>query len=153
MKIDAIIEIPRGSRNKYEFDPKANMIRLNRQIPLAVSYPADYGYIPNTLAEDGDPCDVLVLIEEPTFPGCLVEVKPLKILKMLDQGVPDHKILCAPAKSEYTMKDVPTKLLREIEHFFRVYKLLENKKIKIFGWEDKKAAKAYIEKSQKAFKK
>lgn len=138
---DVLIEIPRGSRNKYEFDKEKDRIRLDRVLYSPMTYPADYGYIPNTLALDGDPLDALVLLTTPTIPGCLIEVKPIGIFLMDDDKGRDEKILCVPiADPNYNhlndIDQVPSHTYRGIEHFFRVYKDLESKKVTIEGWKD-----------------
>ncbi|WP_185863256.1 inorganic diphosphatase [Blattabacterium cuenoti] len=147
MKIsfDALIEIPKGSRNKYEFDKTNNMIRLDRVLYSPMSYPTDYGFIPKTLSMDGDPLDVLVFLTEPTVPGCLIEVKPIGIFFMTDEKGDDEKIICVPVKDPNynTINDINEIALhtkKEIEHFFLVYKDLENKKVKIGNWKNKKEA-------------
>jgi inorganic pyrophosphatase len=150
--IRAIIEIPGGSRNKYELDKESGILRLDRVLYSAVHYPADYGFIPQTLAEDDDPLDVLVLLKEPTFPGCEVDLRPLGVLHMLDRGVPDEKILAVPVhdplQDEYReLTDVPRHLLAEIEHFFQTYKDLEGKRVESQGWEDRAAAYLAITKA------
>src|SRR3989338_5053195 len=143
--IEVMVEIPKGSRNKYEFDKNKGLIRFDRMLFSAVPYPSDYGFIPNTLALDGDPLDALVLVWEPTFPGCLIESKPIGLFKMWDEKGEDAKILCVPIFDPLwnhieRLKDVPPHLLKEIEHFFSVYKDLEEKKTDIEGWEDRRAA-------------
>ena len=128
--IDVVIEIPKGSRNKYEYDHESHVMRLDRRLFSATFYPADYGFIPDTLGEDGDPLDALVLLEDPTFPGCWVKARPLGVFWMQDEKGPDAKIICVldndpiwePARD---LKDLPGHLLAEIEHFFDVYKELE----------------------------
>lgn len=137
--LDIMIEIQKGSRNKYEFDKKRKMIRFDRTLFSAVHYPMDYGFILNTLAEDEDPLDAMVLLWEPTFPGCLIEAKPLGAFKMWDEKGPDEKVLCVPIHDPVwnyieTLEEVPPHLLKEIEHFFSVYKVLEKKKTGAEGW-------------------
>lgn len=154
--IDAIIEIPKGSRNKYEYDRKKKMIRYDRMIFSSMFYPSDYGFIPETLAEDGDEIDVLVLVTEPTFPGCLMEVKPIGLFKMYDEKGTDDKILCVPVSDPIwnkvnALNEVNPHLKMEIEHFFQVYKDLEKKKVGVEGWEDKAAALHAIQEAQKRF--
>jgi inorganic pyrophosphatase len=139
MVFEVLIEIPKGSRNKYEFDKKRRLIKLDRMLFSSVHYPSDYGYFPETLALDGDPLDALVLVGEPTFPGCLVDVKPIGLFKMWDENGPDEKILCVPVADPMwnylqTLDDVPPHLLIEIEHFFTIYKDLEKKKTGVEGW-------------------
>ncbi len=154
--IDVIIEIPKGSRNKYEYDRDKKRIRYDRMIFSSMFYPSDYGFIPETLAEDGDELDVLVLVTEPTFPGCLIEVNPIGLFKMYDEKGTDDKILCVPVSDPIwnkvsTLEEVNPHLKMEIEHFFQVYKDLEKKKVGIEGWEDKIAALGAIEESQKRY--
>ena len=128
--VDVVVEIPRGSRNKYEYDHEHHVLRLDRRLFSATVYPADYGFIPETLAEDGDPLDALVLLEEPTFPGCWVTARPVGVFWMTDDKGPDAKIVCVPAQDPRwndveEIGDVPELLRAEIEHFFEVYKTLE----------------------------
>jgi len=137
--ITAIVEIPGGSRNKYELDKETGLFRLDRVLYSAVHYPGDYGFIPRTLSEDGDPCDVLVLIREPTFVGCAIPARPIGVLRMLDRGEPDEKIVAVPAEDPFQgeyfdIADLPGHLLREIEHFFAIYKDLEGKRVQVDGW-------------------
>jgi inorganic pyrophosphatase len=137
--VTMMVEIPRGSRNKYELDKPSGLLRLDRVLYSAVHYPADYGLIPRTLAEDGDPCDGLVLLKEPTFPGCLIDVRPIGLLRMQDHGEPDNKILAGPVghpnQEEYfDVADLPGHFRREVEHFFSVYKDLEGKEVSVRGW-------------------
>lgn len=146
---DVLIEIPRGSRNKYEYDFDKKRIRFDRMLYSAMFYPADYGFIPETLALDGDPLDVLVLFTEPSVPGCLVEVKPIAVFKMADDKGPDEKIICVPVADPIMNKlndisDINEHTIKEIEHFFRVYKDLENKKVEVQGWADVKVAREMI---------
>jgi len=145
-----IVEIPQGSRNKYEVDHSTGEIYLDRTLFTATRYPADYGFIPDSLAEDGDPLDILVLVSEPTFPGCRVRVRPIGVFLMEDQGLPDHKILSVPDgdprwEHAHVLEDVPAHLLRELEHFFAVYKELEDKKTAAIGWQDAPSAAEVIE--------
>ena len=128
--IDVVVEIPRGSRNKYELDHATGHIHLDRRLFSATVYPADYGFIPDTLGEDGDPLDALVLLDDPTFPGCWVAARPVGVFWMEDDKGPDAKVICVPA-GDYRwadvreIDDVPEPLRAEIEHFFNVYKMLE----------------------------
>lgn len=151
-EVTAIIEIPRGSRNKYELDKESGFLRLDRVLYSAVHYPGDYGFIPRTLHEDGDPLDVLVRINEPTFPGCQIDVRPIGVLKMLDRGEPDDKVLAVPSHDPfhgeyYDIADLPRHYLAEIEHFFHIYKDLEGKRIQIVGWEKSEVAMQVIRES------
>jgi len=147
---DVLIEIPRGSRNKYEYDFKLKRIRFDRMLFSSMMYPADYGFIPQTLALDGDPLDVLVLINEPSFPGCVMEVKPIGVFHMADDKGPDEKIICVPVSdpiwnSLTDLKDINPHLLKEIEHFFQVYKDLEHKIVDVEGWGDLDQALSIID--------
>jgi inorganic pyrophosphatase len=139
--VEIFVEIPRGSRNKYEFDEKAEVIRLNRVLSSAVYYNFDYGFIDDTRADDGDHTDAVLLIGEGTFPGCRVWARPVGGLEMCDENGFDFKVLCvAVADPQYAhywqLSDVSPHRLREIENFFQTYKLLENKEVEIVGWRD-----------------
>ncbi len=150
-----VVEIPRGSRNKYELDHATGEIYLDRMLFTATRYPTDYGFVPDTIAEDGDPLDALALVSEPTFPGCHIRIRPVGLFLMEDQGLPDHKLLGVPigepvwAEVE-RLEDVPHHLLREIEHFFAVYKELEAKKTAVLGWRDLEEALDVLARSQRA---
>lgn len=153
---DVLIEIPKGSRNKYEYDFELKKIRYDRMLFSSMMYPADYGFIPETLALDGDPLDVLVLVTEPTFPGCVMEVKPIGVFHMADEKGPDEKIICVPVSDPIwnrlnDLSDMNPHLLKEIEHFFQVYKDLENKQVDVEGWGDVKEAFAIIAECTKRF--
>ena len=146
---DVLIEIPRGSRNKYEYDFDLKRMRFDRMLFSSMMYPADYGFIPETLALDGDPLDVLVLVTKPTFPGCVIEVKPIGVFHMADDKGQDEKIICVPVSdpiwnSLNDLSDVNPHLVKEIEHFFQVYKDLENKKVDVEGWGDVNEARNII---------
>lgn len=143
------VEIPKGSRNKYEYDPGLKGIKLDRMLFSSVHYPADYGFIVDTLAEDGDPLDAIVLVGEATFPGCLIVAQPIGFLDMWDDKGHDEKILCVPVSDPQwsplaDIADVPEPLLREIEHFFSIYKDLEMKKTGVTGWQNADAAWSVI---------
>ena len=134
-----VVEIPKNSANKYEYDKETGVFRLDRALYSPMHYPGDYGFVPGTLAEDGDPVDVLVLVEEPSFSGCMIAVRPLGMLDMLDQNEPDQKLLAVPNRNPRfdvwrSIDDVLPHMLREIEHFFTIYKELEGKKTEIRGW-------------------
>lgn len=155
--IDVVVEIPKGSRNKYEYDYEKKMIRYDRMIFSSMHYPSDYGFVPETLAEDGDALDALVLVSEPTFPGCLIEVRPIGLFRMRDEKGPDAKLLCVPTSdpiwnSLRDLSEVNEHLKNEIEHFFQVYKDLEKKKVGIEGWDSKEEALKIIKESQNRFK-
>ncbi len=137
----AFIEIPRGSRNKYEYDKVTGQFRLDRVLYSSVHYPTDYGFVPDTLAEDGDALDILVLVEEPTFPGCLIETRAIGGLDMADEKGPDFKVLAVPVGDPrfdhvHSLTDLSEHWLREIETFFATYKLLEPKQTEVLGWHD-----------------
>ena len=144
------VEIPGGSRNKYEFDPKLGGIVLDRRLFTAMSYPADYGYVEDTCGADGDPLDALVLVAEPTFPGCRIRVRPVGVFHMTDEKGPDEKVLCVPEGEPSVdrindVAEVSEQLLREIEHFFQRYKELEDKRTEIGGFGNRDEALALIE--------
>jgi inorganic pyrophosphatase len=154
--VNAVIEVPLGEVNKYEYDSALQVFRLDRPLYASVHYPGEYGFIPSTLGPDGDPLDILVLAGQPSFPGCLVEVRPVGILNMLDQGVPDAKVLAVGARNPQHLQihdhaDVEPHILREIEHFFSVYKELEGKRTKILGWRNAGNARQLIGKTHRAF--
>ncbi len=154
--VEVIVEIPRGSRNKYEMDHKTHVIKFDRMLYSAVHYPSDYGFIVDTLGQDGDPLDALVLLWEPTFPGCLIEVKPIGIFKMIDGGDHDEKIICVPVADPLNnhmekLADVQPHLLKEIEHFFSTYKELEGKKVVVEGWGDAEEAVKIIGECQQRY--
>ncbi|MCE5213921.1 MAG: inorganic diphosphatase [Methanobacterium sp.] len=141
----AVIEIPKGSRNKYEYDKDMEAFALDRVLYSPIHYPAEYGIIPQTLWDDGDPMDIIVLMEQPTFPGCVIEVRPVGIMRMIDSGDSDDKILSVPINDpQYNdvndLEDLSESILNEIKDFFASYKKLEGKKTQILGWENKKAA-------------
>ena len=149
MDFDVLVEIPKGQRNKYEVDHKTGRIRLDRTLFTATQYPADYGYIEGTLGQDGDPLDALVLIQEPTFPGCLVRARAIGMYRMTDEKGRDDKVLCVPVDPRMdTMQDVrdvqPHKL-DEIKHFFERYKDLEaGKHVAAADWSDRAAAERVV---------
>jgi inorganic pyrophosphatase len=148
-EVTAIIEIPMGSRNKYELDKVSGLLRLDRVLYSAVHYPGDYGFIPRTLHEDGDPLDILVRINEATFPGCEVTARPIGVLRLLDRGEPDDKILAVPChdpfhREFYDIADLPQSYLSEVEHFFKIYKDLEGRRVQVAGWEKSEVAMRVI---------
>ena len=151
MEFDVIIEIPKGQRNKYEMDPVSGRIRLDRMLFTSTRYPSDYGFIEETLADDGDPLDALVLLDEPTFPGCVIRCRAIGMYRMRDEMGADDKVLCVPAtdpRMAYLgdIEDVPAYDRLEIQHFFAVYKALEpGKSTEGFSWADREAAEAEIE--------
>jgi len=134
-----IVEIPKGRRTKFEVDKATGMIKMDRYLYSSTMYPGDYGFVPQTLAEDGDPSDILVMVNEPTFSGCLIEARVVGIFKMKDKGFNDFKLLAVPHKDPLfeaikKLEDVPAHFLREVEHFFSTYKHLEGVTIEPLGW-------------------
>jgi len=155
--LNLLIEIPGGSKNKYEFDKDMGAMALDRVLYSSVQYPYDYGFVPNTLAGDGDPLDGLVIMDQPTFPGCVVTVRPLGMLQMIDGGDPDEKLLCVPAKDpRYAavtkLEDIAQHRLDEIAEFFATYKRLEKKETQILGWKGLAETEAVIASSIAACK-
>lgn len=155
-EINVIVEIPSGARNKYEYDKSLDIFRLDRALHSAIFYPGDYGFVPRTLALDDDPLDVLILVSEPTFCGCLVVARPIGILKMLDDGKEDDKILAVPVGEPdyadiHNYTQVFAHQLRKISHFFETYKLLEGKETSTNGWDDAAAARRVIMESAQRF--
>lgn len=147
--VNAIVEIPFGETNKYEFDKELGVFKLSRPLFASVHYPGDYGFIPSTLSEDGDALDILVLVDSPSFPGCLLNARPVAVLDMIDSGELDEKVLAVTVESPKFADvkdkgDLPEHTLHEIEHFFTIYKQLEHKKTEIRGWEDRKRAHEVI---------
>ncbi len=151
--VEATIEIPRGSRNKYEYDHERGIFRLDRVLYSAVHYPTDYGFIDGTLGGDGDPLDILVIVEEPTFPGCRVRARPIGTLLMADSKGEDEKILAVPVDDPrfsdlVTLEDLHGHWQREIATFFRTYKELQGEMTDVRGWADVEAAWRVIEVSR-----
>ena len=151
-----IVEIPKNSANKYEYDGTLGVFRLDRALYSPMHYPGDYGFIPGTLAEDGDPMDVLVLVDEASYPGVLISVRPVGMLEMVDQDESDQKILAVPNRNPrfdqiHTIDQVFPHNLREIEHFFTIYKELEEKRTEIRGWRGPRQAREAIRKSRERY--
>jgi inorganic pyrophosphatase len=151
-----IVEIPKNSANKYEYDIANGVFHLDRALYSSVHYPGDYGFVPGTKAEDGDPIDILALVDEPTFPGCMVDVRPLGFLEMEDSAAKDQKILGVPMRNPRFdqmrgIDDVPAHVLKEIEHFFAIYKELEGKVVRTQGWRPLDAALAAIRSSRQRY--
>jgi len=149
--VNVLIEIPGGSKNKYEYDKDLQAFSLDRVLYSSVQYPSDYGFVPNTLADDGDPLDGLVLMDWPSFPGCVIAARPIGMLEMIDDGDRDEKLLCVPVKDpRYAeineLKQISSHRLEEISEFFRTYKNLENKKTEILGWKGMEEVKTLVEK-------
>ena len=153
--VTMVVEIPKASRNKDEMDATTGEIFLDRMLFTATRYPAEYGYIPDTLAEDGDTLDAMALTSEPTFPGCRIRIRPIGLFLMEDQGRPDHKVLGVPAGEPvwggvHNLDEVPGHLLAEMEHFFSVYKDLEETKTATLGWRGVDEAIAVIAAARRA---
>lgn len=159
-EINVVIEIPKGSHNKYEYDEEMGVFKLDRVLYAPHFYPLDYGFIPETRSEDGDHLDVLVLGSDPLFSGCVVAVRPVGVMDMIDGGEPDAKILAVQVKNPRTnmfktLRDIETSyphLLKEIANFFETYKQLEGKSVEVKGWKDERAAQAEITKAMKVYK-
>src|SRR6266513_1802764 len=154
--VNVVVEIPKGSGHKYEYDPELDAICLDRTLYSPMHYPGDYGFIPGTLAEDGDPLDVLALVEEPSFTGCMIEVRPVGILNMVDDEEADQKIVAVPNRNPrydevHTMDQIFPHVRREIEHFFTIYKELEAKKTQMRGWGRPMEAREVIVRSRKSY--
>lgn len=156
MVIDVVVEIPRGSQNKYEADHETGRIRLDRVLYSPFHYPTEYGFVENTLGEDGDPIDVMVLMSQPTFPGCIVRGRIVGLLEMTDENGVDNKILTVAADDPRmngieTIKDVSQHTLKEIAHFFATYKELEGKESHVGGWQDHEVGERVLKESQERF--
>jgi inorganic pyrophosphatase len=156
-RLHCLVEIPKGSRNKYEWDEELQAIRLDRFLFSSVVYPTDYGFVPDTMAEDGDPLDAMVTVSEPTFPGCIITVKPIAVFKMRDDKGVDDKILCVPLSDPNwntmeTLEDLPQALRDEISHFFSIYKQPEGKVVKVDGWHDRETALRIIDEARERWR-
>jgi inorganic pyrophosphatase len=154
--VNAVIEIPANERNKYELDKELGIFRLDRVLHSAVHYPGDYGFLPRTLGDDGDPLDVLVLMTIPVFTGCLVACRPIGLFHLVDKGKADEKVLAVPVGDPYAdgihdLGDLPQHSLKEIEHFFQVYKDLEGVTTRTRGFENAPAAKRSIVEAMGAY--
>jgi inorganic pyrophosphatase len=151
-----VVEIPKGSSNKYEYDRELCAFRLDRVLYSPVHYPGDYGFIPGTLASDGDPMDVLVLVEDPTFSGCVVEVRPIGVLNMVDQKQNDQKVIAVRNRDPiyeqvHSLDQIYPHLRRAIEHFFNIYKELEGRETSTLGWGDAADARKVFVESRNAY--
>jgi inorganic pyrophosphatase len=156
-KLLCLVEIPKGSRNKYEWDEELGAIKLDRFLYSSVVYPTDYGYFPETLGQDDDELDAMVCVSEPTFPGCVIEVKPIALFKMADEKGIDDKILCVPLSDPgwntlEKLGDLPKQLTDEITHFFAIYKDLEQKQTEVRGWYSREDAEQEIERARERFR-
>jgi inorganic pyrophosphatase len=154
--VNVVVEIPLQSINKYEYDKKLHVFRLDRNLYSPVHFPGDYGFLPSTLSHDGDPLDVLILVDSPSFSGCVMEVRPIGVLDMLDQGIHDEKLLAVGEsnpryKDVWNYSEIYPHILREIMHFFSIYKDLEGKRVETKGWQDASFARNLILESQRAF--
>jgi len=148
-EVYAIVEIPKGTRNKYEYNKALGFFQLDRVLYSSLHYPGDYGLIPHTFYEDGDPLDILVMINEPTFSGCVIPARPIGLFRMLDRGLPDDKVLAAPLHDPFfadyhDIADIPQHFLSEVAHFFEVYKDLEGVRTKPIGWDSAAVARERI---------
>jgi inorganic pyrophosphatase len=151
-----IVEIPKNSNHKFEFDPEMGVFRLSRALYSPIHYPGDYGFIPGTLAEDGDPLDILCLVNAPSYPGILICARPVAVLDLVDEGELDHKILAVPDRDPrfdaiHALDDMRPHWRVELEHFFAIYKELEGKTTVIRGWRDHEAARQVIRESRERF--
>ena len=155
--LTCFVEIPKGSRNKYEWDAELHAIKLDRLLFSSLGYPTDYGFFRNTLAADGDPLDAMIAVSEPTFPGCLIEVKPVALFRMRDENAEDNKILCVPVTDPNwnhieRLEDLPIQLRDEISHFFSIYKTPDWKVVKVDGWYSREAALESIARARGRFR-
>ena len=147
--VNVVIEIPHEGISKFEYDKTLHVFKLDRNLYSPVHYPGDYGFIPSSLGDDGDPLDVLVLVDSPSFTGCLMEVRPIGCLEMVDQGQGDEKILAVGSnnpryKDVWNYADIYPHMLKEITHFFSIYKDLEKKVVEVKGWRDAAFARAKV---------
>ena len=155
--VNLVVEIPAGSRNKYEYCAEAGIMALDRVLHSSVRYPFDYGFVPNTLAEDGAPLDAMVIMQEPTFAGCLISARPIGVLDMHDSGAYDGKLLCVPVadprqKGITSIRQIAPNQLEDVAEFFRTYKSLEGRVVVIDGWRDFDAVDELLLKCIKASK-
>jgi len=154
--LNVMVEVPKGSRNKYEYDDELGAIKLDRFLFSSMVYPVDYGMVPQTLGEDGDPLDAMVCVSEPTFPGCIIPAIPIGLFRMVDDGELDDKILCVPSDDPNwnyisSMDELSTQLQQEISHFFSVYKQPEGKIVDVDGWYPLEAAMEVLENARRRF--
>ncbi len=156
-RLNVIIETPKGSKNKFEMSKEFPGITLDRVLHSSVMYPVEYGAIPQTLYDDGDPLDAMVLLTDPTYPGVVLTARPIGVMKMIDQGERDNKLLMVAEgdpmyRNVKTLKDLPEHLLKEIANFFQTYKILENKKTEVTGWEDRNFALEEISRAMETYR-
>jgi inorganic pyrophosphatase len=153
--VNLLVEIPAGSTNKYEYNPVVGLMVLDRVLHSSVRYPFDYGFVPNTLAEDGAPLDAMVIMEEPTFAGCLLTARPIGILDMIDSGAHDGKLLCVPdadprKRGVNSIRQIAPNQLEDVAEFFRTYKSLEGRPTTINGWLDADQVPALLNRCMEA---
>ncbi|MDP8943079.1 MAG: inorganic diphosphatase [Actinomycetota bacterium] len=156
--LTCFIEIPKGSRNKYEYDKELGRIKLDRLLFSSIVFPTDYGFVVDTCAEDGDPLDALVCVTEATFPGCVIEAKPVALFKMADEEGPDDKVVCVPVDDPgwamvEGLEDLDSAMRNEISHFFSIYKELEGgKEVSIEGWYSREDAVRMVEEARERYR-
>ena len=155
--VKAFVEVPKGSRNKYEFNPESGELEFDRRLFAAVSFPTDYGFIPETKAESGDPLDALICVDEPTFPGCVMQVRIIALFKMRDENGADHKVLCVPLSDPAwsaleEVDDLPGNLKEEIAHFFDVYTQLEDQEVQVEGWGTRDEATRFLDDGRERYR-
>lgn len=153
----AVVEVPKGSRNKYEYSKSAGVIKLDRVLYSPLHYPGDYGFIPQSYYGDGDPLDILVMMSEATFPGCVIEARPIGMLRLIDKGENDDKVLAVPATDPqfediYELADLSRHFPQEVEHFFVTYKHLEGKKVESGGWVGAQEARDAIQSAMASYR-
>jgi inorganic pyrophosphatase len=154
--LHCLVETPKGSRNKFQWDEDLGGIKLARFLFSSVVYPADYGFVPETLSPKGEALDAVILVSEPTFPGCVIDVRPVGILRTEDDGGQDDKLLCVPFTDPnwngmHSLDDVPEGMRNEIEHFFAIYKEPEGRTVTIHGWEDAAVAEQVLDEARRRF--
>lgn len=155
--LHCLVEIPKGSRNKYEWDIHLRAIKLDRFLFSSTVYPTDYGFIPDTWGEDDDPLDAMVCVSEPTFPGCVIPVKPVAVFRMSDDHGQDDKIVCVPLSDPNwnhisELEEIPEVLRAEIQHFFSIYKMPEGKTVEVQGWEPRQVALRIIDEARRRWR-
>ena len=155
--LKAFVEVPKGGRNKYEYNERSGKLEFDRRLYAAVTFPTEYGFIPETRAESGDPLDALVCIDEPTFPGCVIAVKAIGVFKMEDENGPDHKVVCVPLhdpawKDLEDVDHLPGNLRDEIAHFFDVYTTLEQQEVSVEGWASREEALELVESAHERYR-
>jgi inorganic pyrophosphatase len=154
-EVDVVIEIPKGSRNKFEVDKETGLIRLDRVLHKPFRYEWDYGFIPQTLADDGDPLDGVVIVDQPSFPAAIIPCRPIGVMHMIDQGEGDDKIICVPADDPDSKRVMSISKAQEarMRRWFEGYKKKENKKVEVTGFEGAEVARRYIKEAIELYKK